>query len=391
VPLFDGKAVLSGVGQSELGRVVSRSGLALTVQACLEAIAHAGLQVDDIDGLCTYPGSYERQPGYAGAGAGDVIDALGLNVSWYLGAGEITGQLGPMISACMAVASGVSRHVLCFRTVKEGSAQRGSGRAAVLPTKTKSSHWSEWALPFGMRAINVTALNAVRYMDAFNVSRSQLAQVALNARRNAARNPNAMYRQPLSMEDYLSARMISSPLCLYDCDVPMDGSTAVVVSRVDTVPKLRPQILIESVGSAVPGRMWVDQLDLCETPEFTSAGMMWQNTRLRPSDVDVAELYDGFSFHTLAWLDALGFCERGGAGKFVEGGQRIALDGELPINTQGGQLSGGRLHGPGFLHECCLQLWGEAGERQVAGAPRVGVVATGGEWFTACMLLRLMN
>jgi acetyl-CoA acetyltransferase len=242
-----------------------------------------------------------------------------------------------------------------------------------------------------MRAINVTALTAVRYMDAFNVTRSQLAQIALTARRNAARNPNAIYRAPLTMEDYLSARMIAWPFCLYDCDVPMDGSTAVVVSRIDTAPKLRPQILVESVGSAVPGRMWVDQLGVCETSVFASAEMMWRNTHLRPTDVDIAQLYDGFSFQALAWLDALGLCERGEAGRFVEGGERIAFDGELPINTQGGQLSGGRLHGPGFLHECCLQLWGEAGERQVAGTPRVGVVGTGAEWFAGCMLLRLMG
>jgi acetyl-CoA acetyltransferase len=192
------------------------------------------------------------------------------------------------------------------------------------------------------------------------------------------------------MEDYLSARMIAWPFCLYDCDVPMDGSTAVVVSRIDTAPKLRPQILVESVGSAVHGRMWEDQLDMFQTAEFASAEMMWRNTHLRPTDVDIAQLYDGFSFQALAWLDALGLCGRGEAGRFVEGGERIAFDGELPINTQGGHLSGGRLHGLGALHEIGVQLWGEAGERQIGGGPCVGAVGTGGDWFAGCMLLRLM-
>jgi acetyl-CoA acetyltransferase len=115
--------------------------------------------------------------------------------------------------------------------------------------------------------------------------------------------------------------------------------------------------------------------------------MLWRRTQLRPADVDVAELYDGFSFLTLAWLEALGFCGKGESGPFVEGGARIALDGELPLNTQGGQLSGGRLHGYGFLHEACVQLWGEGGERQVPGSPQVAVAAAGGGPLAGCLLL----
>src|SRR5690606_21412551 len=115
--------------------------------------------------------------------------------------------------------------------------------------------------------------------------------------------------------------------------------------------------------------------------------MLWSRTDLRPGDVQVAELYDGFSFLALAWLEALGFCGRGESGAFVAGGQRIARDGELPLNTHGGQLSGGRLHGYGFLHEAAVQLRGEGGARQVPGAPRVAVVAAGGGPLAGCMLL----
>jgi acetyl-CoA acetyltransferase len=118
-----------------------------------------------------------------------------------------------------------------------------------------------------------------------------------------------------------------------------------------------------------------------------SGDFMWSHTNLRPSDVDVAELYDGFSMLTLLWLEALGFCGIGEAGQFVDGGQRIGLRGELPLNTQGGQLSAGRLHGLGFLHEACTQLWGEAGERQVPGQPEVAVASAGGETFSGCLLL----
>ncbi len=115
--------------------------------------------------------------------------------------------------------------------------------------------------------------------------------------------------------------------------------------------------------------------------------MLWERTDLKPSDVDVAEIYDGFSFIALAWLEALGFCGRGEGGPFIEGGKRIALDGEIPINTNGGQLSGGRLHGFGFFHEACVQLWGEGGDRQVPNSPELAVAAAGGGPLGGCLLL----
>jgi acetyl-CoA acetyltransferase len=390
VTLFDGKAVISGIGQSEIGRDINRSGVSLTAQSCLAAIADAGLTVDDIDGVATFPGADNRDPGTAGASGADMIDALGLDVRWYLGAGETSGQLGPIMNACMAVATGLATHVLCFRTVTEMGAQRGMGRKAVVAVDAKPRHWSQWCVPFGGRPPNMIAMYCQRYMHEFGLTRAQLGEVALNCRRNASKNPNAVFRDPLAIDDYLSARMISWPFCLYDCDVPVDGSTALVVSRREATAGLRrPPIRVESVGSAVPGRFSYDQNDPHVTSVHASAQMMWEHTKLRPSDVDVAELYDGFSFLTLAWLEAFGFCELGAAGKFVEGGDRIALDGELPITTQGGQLSGGRLHGFGFLHEACVQLWGDGGERQVKGSPTVSCVGVGGGVFAGCMLVAL--
>jgi acetyl-CoA acetyltransferase len=221
---------------------------------------------------------------------------------------------------------------------------------------------------------------AQRHFHEFGTTREQLAQIALNARRNAAGNPHAIYRDPLTLEDYLAARMISTPFCLYDCDVPVDGSTALIVSRTETARDLRrPLVRVEAIGSALHGRPSWDQFDDLTTMALRDASaMLWQRTDLRPADVDVAELYDGFSFIALAWLEALGFCPHGEGGRFIADGKRIALDGEIPLNTQGGQLSGGRLHGFGFLHEACVQLWGEGGERQVPGDPRVAVAAAGG-------------
>jgi acetyl-CoA acetyltransferase len=233
------------------------------------------------------------------------------------------------------------------------------------------------------------ALFARRHMHEYGTTREQLAQIALNARKNAGKNPKAIYRDPMTLDDYLAARLISTPFCLYDCDVPADGATAVIVSRADRARDLRkPRLRVEAVGTALRGRPSWDQFDDLTTMAMRDAGaMLWERTALRPSDVDVAELYDGFSFLTLAWLEALGFCGKGESGAFVEGGARIALEGELPLNTHGGQLSAGRLHGYGFLHEACVQLWHEGGERQVAGEPRVAVAAAGGGPLAGCLLL----
>ena len=191
------------------------------------------------------------------------------------------------------------------------------------------------------------------------------------------------------MDDYLGARMISTPFCLYDCDVPVDGATAVIVSHVDAAKDCRrPPIRVEAVGSAHHGRpSWYLFDDLTTMSMRDAANMLWSRTDLKPGDVDLAELYDGFSFLSMAWLEALGFCKKGESGPFIEGGGRIARDGELPLNTHGGQLSAGRLHGYGFVHEACVQLWGEAGERQVAGCPEVALASAGGGAQGACLLL----
>ena len=149
---------------------------------------------------------------------------------------------------------------------------------------------------------------------------------------------------------------------------------------------------VRAAGTAIHGRPSWDQWDDLTTMALRDAAAhLWSNTDMTPADVDVAELYDGFSFITMCWLEALGFCAKGEAGPFVDGGERIARDGDVPLNTHGGQLSSGRLHGYGFLHEACVQLWGEGGERQVirpgGRRPEVAVAAAGGGPLAGCLLL----
>ena len=389
------RAVISGIGQSAVGRRLGRSDLDLTVEASLRAVADAGLTRDEIDGLATYPGMGSGTPGFAGPTTPDVQDALRLRLNWHDGGGEGPGQMRAVIAACLAVGAGLARHVLVYRTVTESTAQGSGGRQGIgggggsgkLP---RFSGFLQWTLPFGaVSAVNWIALVAQRRMHEFGLTREQLGEIALNGRRNAAANPAAIYREPLSMEDYLAARTISSPLCLYDCDAPCDGATALVVSHVDYAADApHPACQVNAVGTALRGRPSWDQFDDMTTMAARDAGAsLWERTELTPGDVDVAELYDGFSILAMVWLEALGFCGRGESGAFVEGGRRIALDGELPLNTAGGQLSGGRLHGFGLLHEACLQLRGEAGDRQVPGDPEVAAVANGGGPIAGAMLL----
>jgi acetyl-CoA acetyltransferase len=391
------RAAVTGVGQSDVGRRLGREPLELTIDACLNAIEHAGLTTHDIDGLSTYPGSAGGvPPGFTGAGAYELMDALRLNLGWYNGGLETSGQLGSVINACLAVGAGLANHVLCFRSVWEGSAQGSKGRAAVMPGGggdgggMKAAGFLQWNLTFSVPSAAIwIALFAQRHMHLYGTTREQMAWIALNARRNAEVNPKAIYRDPMSMDDYMAARTISTPFCLYDCDVPCDGATAIIVSRLDRARDMpnRP-LRVEAVGAAINGRpSWDQYEDLSTMPNRDAGAQLWTRTDLKPSDVQMLQAYDGFSFLTMSWIEALGFCKVGESGPFIDGGARIARDGTLPLNTHGGQLSAGRLHGYGFLHEAATQMWRQGGERQVPKDVEVGAVAAGGGQTCGCLLL----
>jgi acetyl-CoA acetyltransferase len=403
--ILERRAVISGIGQSQVGRRLGRTGLDLTVEAALEAIADAGLTRDQIDGLATYPGGGMGGEPFAGPTSPEVHDALRLRLDWHDGGGEGPGQIRAVFAACLAVAAGLARHVLVYRTVTESTAQGSGGRQGIGQALGAGGGGGagagrggvprfggsfQWMLPYGaVSAGNWLALVARRRMAEFGLRREQLARIALNARANAARNPKAVYRDPMTLDDYMGVRMVSSPLCLYDCDAPCDGSTAVIVSHADYAPDApNPACHVNAVGTALRGRPSWDQFDDMTTMAARdAAASLWARTELRPADVDTAQLYDGFSILTMVWLEELGFCGKGESGPFVEDGRAIALDGPLPLNTSGGQLSAGRLHGFGLLHEACLQLRGQGGERQIARQPEVAVVANGGGPIAGAMLL----
>jgi acetyl-CoA acetyltransferase len=240
-----------------------------------------------------------------------------------------------------------------------------------------------------MSAANWIGMNANHYFHRYGATREMLGWIALNARANAARNPVAIYREPMTMDDYLSARSITSPFGLFDCDVPCDASIAVIVSDASVARDLpKPAIRVDAVGSQIAERVSWDQDTLTHEPQVLGqAAHLWTRTSLRPADVDIALVYDGFTFNAISWIEALGFCGFGEAMDWLDGGRRIAQGGELPVNPHGGQLSEGRTHGFGFIYEAIAQLRREAGDRQVAEA-RTAVVTSGGGTPSGVLLLR---
>ncbi|MBA4022626.1 MAG: DitF protein [Gordonia sp.] len=388
----DDKAVISGIGQSQIGRRIGRSGIDLALEATERAVAHAGLSFDDIDGVASYPGPVLAEGGFVGATTHDVRDAFGLKTKWHVSGVETSGQIGTLLDAAAAISSGRATHVLCFRSVWEATAQ-ASGRAAALTGKAmRASGHAEFRMPFGAASpANWIGMYAQRYMYEFGLTREHLGKLVINARNNAALNPNAIYRKPMTMDDYLDARMISTPMGLYDCDVPCDGATAIILSRREETGGLaHTPITIEAAGSALYERhTWDQRTDFTTMASHDAAASMWDSTDLTPADVDFATLYDGFSYLCSQWIEALGFADHGKVGQFLDEEGYYAIDGALPINPHGGQLSAGRLHGYGFLHEACTQLWREAGDRQINKDLSVAAVGIGGGPEAGSMLLRL--
>jgi acetyl-CoA acetyltransferase/uncharacterized OB-fold protein len=385
---FEHRAVLSGIGRSAIGRRLMVDPLSLAVDACLGAVADAGLTLDDIDGLSTYPGTAAMGMGEGGAVA--IEEALRIHPTWINGGGELPGPGGSVIAAMLAVASGLCRHVLCFRTVWESTfAALGLHASAGGGGRVSGPH-AEMRAPFGaLSAGNWIALNANQYLHRYGATREMLGYIALNGRAGAARNPVAIYRDPMTMDDYFAARPITTPFGLYDCDVPCDASIAVVVSDASVAADLpKPAVRVEAVGTQILERVSWDQGTITHEPQVLGqAAHLWTRTDLRPADVDLALLYDGFTFNAISWLEGLGFCGFGEAQDWLDEGRRIALDGPLPVNPHGGQLSEGRTHGYGFLYEAVTQLRHEAGDRQVPGA-RTAVVTSGGGTPSGVLLLQ---
>jgi acetyl-CoA acetyltransferase len=237
-------------------------------------------------------------------------------------------------------------------------------------------------------AVGYTAW-ASRYVHEYGTTREQLALVALNGRANALRNPAAAMHEPMTMDDYLSARMIRWPLCLYDMDVPVDGADAFIVTTAERARDLpHPPVLVHAVTQGmIASNDEEQQPSLRESGQRVVIDALRARSELWLDDVDVYFPYDGFSIIALNWIESAGWCGPGEAADFLsqhwdkESG-RVLIDGRVPVNPHGGALSEGGTQGSGHVREAVHQLQGRAGDRQVPGA-RTALVTPGGFFFNA--------
>jgi len=381
-----GQVAVAGVGYSQIGRDTGRTEGDLATEACLAALADAGLEPDDVDGLTTYPDRHGDP--FEGPSLPYVQHALGLrNLAWWQAMGRGPAQFAPVIGGIYAIAGGGASVVLAFRAHRRQTRRYyapgfGGGREA----PDELAFRAPYGAPGGAPRL---ALWATRHMHEYGTTEEQLGSVVLTCREHARHNPRAVWRDfPLTMDDYLASPMVASPFRRLDCDYPVDGAVAVVLVGGGRAAGLgRPPVWVEAVAHAPgPTLEWELWPDLTHMASRYVGQRLWSATCLRPGDVDVVEVYDGFSWLALCWLEDLGFCAKGQAGSFVAEG-RARLGGDLPICTDGGQLGAGRLHGFGKLAAAVLQLRGEAGAAQVTDA-EVALACAGGGSAAAALLLK---
>jgi acetyl-CoA acetyltransferase len=368
------KVAIVGAAVSSITRRTERPLGGLVREACLGALSEAGLGVSDVTGVATYPfpGYFVSSPraGVDLVGVPWIVDHLRMeNLRWYSESNE--GLIGAgIIEGVNAIISGLCDVVVVWRAMSRVSGRSNFGGPR--PGTTVSGD-AQYTLPYKISAGVIThALAYDRYQQLYGATRAEMATMVLSQRRKSSLNPQALYGdRKLTFDEYMEARMISDPLCLYDCDVPVYGAAAIVLTNAERAKDLasRPayisgvSINTYHVGKVV-GSFYMLQDRMAAGG--ATAKRLWKTAGVGPADVDVAELYDGFAPSTWYWLEAAGFCGEGEAHQFIQNGT-IEVDGALPLNTFGGSLSEGRMHGMGHIIEATRQVTGNAGPRQVKG------------------------
>jgi acetyl-CoA acetyltransferase len=377
-------AALIGVGTSEFARsITDRGDYGVQVQAAMAAIADAGLTKDQIDGIITMEGAGGNPRTHIALSEHLGIFNKPLCLSLPVGGG--TSGLS-MVVARWAIAAGRCKNVL----IVAGNATRGSrGQTAVGHAETNRlalfpGHSPTYEQVFGPLVITFYAAVAMRHMYEYGTTHEQLAAIAVACRRHASLNPDAIMRLPITVEDVINSRPISTPFHLLDCCLNSDGAVALVmtsVERAQDAPK--PPVRILGLGHASTSYFTGDLarprrhlgMGLTKTSGQVAARDAFAEAGVKHEEIEFAQVYDNFTISALVQLEDLGFCAKGDGGPFVEGG-RIELGGELPVNTHGGHLSC-NFTPAGYNHwaEGVRQLRGECGDRQIPGA-KLGLVST---------------
>ncbi len=385
-----GRACIVGIGRSAYGKrgtLAHEGTLRLALQAIHDACADAGVDPTEIDGFSSYSDDASHPS--------MLQMALGTPRVRYAGmvwGGGGAGMGGAFANAAMAVATGVAECLVVLRSISQGDLRFGRSLAGLqgnLPVPFG------YALPFGlMSPAQMFALPARRHMEVYGTTVEHFAEVSVNARRNGARNPDAIFNTEITVEDHHASRMIADPLRLFDICMESDGAAAVILTTPERARDLRATPVPVLGASVAGGYRWGEgMLSGHNMPEddYPSAGQqaaadeVYRQAGVGPDDVDVAMIYDHFTPLVLMGLEDFGFCKRGESGPFAAEGN-IRREGTLPVNTHGGNLSEVYLHGMTHVLEAVRQLRGTSCN-QIAGAEVALVVAGAGPTPSGAIVL----
>jgi acetyl-CoA acetyltransferase len=368
---FRNKVAIIGMGATKSLRHADVPIGSLAIQMSEAAIKDAGLTRSDIDGvtcgtsLPAYTSGRVRRRGFDFVDSAFLIEHMELEPVWSLDHDSFPPALA---HAVFAVASGAATCVLVNRTLHNPAGRYNS------VTELEAKGFEQWTAPYGFVApSSMMAMPYMEYQQRYGATREHMATLVVQTRKNVQQIPEAYwYGKQLTSDDYMGSRMINEPMCLFDHDIPVDGGGSLVVTTAERARDLpnRP-VYITAWARVRNPRPWLPgtlgSLDDVYDRGADLAGRLWNNSGWRPEDIRVVQLYDGLTPYVWLWLEVLGFCHRGEAWTFIQGG-RIASDGALPLNSGGGNQGWGRIHGFAHVLECYMQLARRAGGRQIDGA-----------------------
>jgi acetyl-CoA acetyltransferase len=378
MPSTPRKVAVVGMSLSDCGRVDGLTPYALHAQAARRALADSGLDRSVVDGLAS-----------AGLGTfapAEVAEYLGLRPLW-VDSTAVGGASWEVMAAhaADAVAAGHANVVLLVYGSTARADIKAGRRTSDLSFGTRGP--LQFEVPYGHTLVAKYAMAARRHMHQYGTTLEQLAQVAVQARANAAANEDAMFRDPITVDDVLDGPVIADPFTKLHCCIRSDGGCAVLLAAEEYVPDTaKDPVWILGTGEHVSHTTMSEWDDFTVSPAAVSGRLAFERAGVRPDEIDIAEIYDAFTYMTLVTLEDLGFCAKGEGGAFVEQG-RLLRDGELPVNTDGGGLSACHpgMRGLFLLVEAVRQLRGEAGAHQVRGPggrlPALAVASGTGGWF----------
>lgn len=377
--MYRRSAAIVGAAHSQLGEVPGSTAIGLMTDAAVAAVADAGLKPSDIDGIIV------RGPDDEYAFQQQLGERLGLNAAFStsLDNGGASQTLAVVLAA-LAIEAGLATTVLCGYARNSWTRTRRSGSRRARMNQSTHNRTREWRDSFGYFGEPAThALGAQRHMAMYGTTKEHLGHVAVSVREHATRNPHAQMQTPLTMDEYMDARLVTSPFGVFDCSLRTDGAGAVIVTDVARAKDLpHVPVIVRGFGSQNNLQGWTVDDHMVRTAARASGERAYRIADVSPADIDTAQLYDCFTYMVLAQIEDYGFCAKGEGGEFIASGA-LRLDGAIPTNTSGGQLSEGHVEGMLQVVEAVRQLRHEYPvERQVPDARLALVSGHGGN--TVC-------